>query len=171
MEQNFSIRSLRIEDCLPISRAFALQGWHKPVEQYQAYYQEALEGSREVWIALVGEDFAGYLTIVWQSGYAPFRAAGIPEIVDFNVLMKYQRRGIGTALMDLAERRIATRSAVAGIGEGLTADYGAAQALYARRGYVPDGRGAQSHGRSIANGDLIPVDDDLALYLTRVLSG
>jgi ribosomal protein S18 acetylase RimI-like enzyme len=87
--------------------------------------------------------------------------------VDFNVLIKRQRRGIGTALMDEAERRIAARSAVAGIGVGLTADYGAAQVLYCKRGYVPDGCGAIQRGQAIRYGEQILVDDDLVIYLTR----
>ena len=42
------------------------------------------------------------------------------------------------------KRRItyAQRSDHAGIGFGLYADYGAAQRLYIKRGYIPDGRGA-----------------------------
>ena len=109
------------------------------------------------------------MTVVWESDYPPFRDAGIPEIVDFNVLIKHQRLGIGTALLDEAERRIAVRSPVAGIGVGLTADYGAAQVLYVRRGYIPDGRGMTQAGRAIRNGEQITVDDDLAIYFTKRL--
>ena len=97
----------------------------------------------------------------------PFHEAAIPEIADFNVLIACQRRGIGTALMDEAERRIATVSPIAGIGVGLTADYGAAQALYAKRGYVPDGRGLFHSGRPISRGATVTVDDDLNLFLIR----
>ena len=35
---------------------------------------------------------------------APFGGSGWCEIVDFGVLEKYRRRGIGTALMDCAEK-------------------------------------------------------------------
>jgi len=78
--------------------------------------------------------------------------------------------GIGTALMDEAERVIAARSAVAGIGAGMTADYGAAQRLYVRRGYLPDGRGLMTHERPVIAGKSVLVDDDLVLYLTKRLS-
>jgi len=43
-----TIRNLTAADCGPISDAFTRQGWHKPVEQYQKYYQESLEGKRVV---------------------------------------------------------------------------------------------------------------------------
>jgi hypothetical protein len=54
--------------------------------------------------------------------------------------------------MDSAETAIAERSRVAGIGVGLDASYGAAQRLYARRGYVPDGRGLTSKSAHVPHG-------------------
>lgn len=166
---NLSVRELREIDCALISAAFAAQGWHKPVEQYEAYFRESVEGKRVVLVADATADgrFAGYVTIVWESDYGPFKAAGTPEIVDFNVLKTYQRQGVGSALLEEAERRIKERSPVVGIGVGLTADYGAAQRLYVKRGYVPDGRGLIWRGQPANYGDQIVVDDDLVLYLTR----
>lgn len=85
------------------------------------------------------------------------------------MLERFQRRGIGSALMDRAEALIAERSPVAGIGVGLTANYGAAQVLYVRRGYVPDGRGIISGAEPVRPGASVAADDDLVLYLTRRL--
>lgn len=152
-----------------ISAAFSLQGWNKPTEQYQQYFNEIQAGTREVLVAEAEDEFAGYLTIVWESHYPPFLEAGIPEIVDFNVLKKFQRQGIGSMLMDAAEARIFERSPLAGIGVGLAPGYGEAHVLYVKRGYVPDGRGVTSHGRYILYGDVIVVDDDLVLYFTKRL--
>lgn len=164
-----TIRPMSAADVETVAAAFDAQGWHKPQEQYLRYVEESGRALRTVLLAEVAGAFAGYVTIVWESHYAPFRSAHIPEIVDFNVLIKYRRRGVGTALMDAAERQIAERSPVAGIGVGLTADYGAAQVLYSRRGYVPDGCGASQRGQALRYGEQIVVDDDLALYLTRRL--
>lgn len=163
------VRMMVAADTALVAAAFAAQGWHKPQEQYRRYLEESDQGRRVVLLAERDGEFAGYVTIVWESDYPPFRAAGIPEIVDFNVLIKYQRQGIGSTLLDEAERRIAERSAVGGIGVGLTADYGAAQVLYVRRGYIPDGRGIAQAGRAIRHGEQITVDDDLAVYFTKRL--
>lgn len=163
------IRHLNADDCTVISNAFYDQGWIKPVEQFQKYFAETEAGSRVVYVAELEGEFAGYLTIVWKSDYLPFRELNIPEIVDFNVLIKYQQRGIGNKLMDAAEAKISSSSPIAGIGVGLTPDYGAAQVLYVRRGYIPDGRGVLSHGKFIHYGDTITVDDDMALYFTKDL--
>lgn len=161
------LRRLRAEDAETIAAAFAAQGWQKPAEQYKGYFAEQRAGLRVTLVAEVDAVFAGYINVLWESPYAGFRAAGIPEIADFNVLQCFQRRGIGTALMDAAEALIAERSPVAGIGVGLTADYGAAQILYVKRGYVPDGRGLVYRDRPAPYGTVVTVDDDLVLYLTR----
>jgi len=72
--------------------------------------------------------------------------------------------------MDEAERRVSERSGDAGIGVGMSPDYGAAQHLYVVRGYVPDGKGLTSNGRPVRSGDEITVDDGLVLYLTKTLA-
>ncbi|MEM9777609.1 MAG: GNAT family N-acetyltransferase [Chloroflexota bacterium] len=163
------IRELQLADAQPIELAFLDQGWNKPAAQYEQYFSEQAAGTRAVLLAEIEGAFAGYLTIVWESGYPPFAEANIPEIVDFNVLEKFQRRSIGSQLMDAAEARIKTRSNTAGIGFGLMHDYGKAQILYAHRGYIPDGRGIYAHGRWLNDGDEVVIGHDIALYLTKKL--
>jgi ribosomal protein S18 acetylase RimI-like enzyme len=79
----------------------------------------------------------------------------------------YRRHGIGNALLDQAESAAAARSPVVGIGVGLYADYGAAQRIYARRGYLPDGRGIMYRNRPVEPGTAVRIDDDATLMLTR----
>ncbi len=164
-----TLTNLQQADIAEIADAFARLSWNKPTSQYEAYLQEQEVGERVTIIAHWDSVFVGYLTIVWHSHYAPFAAESIPEIADFNVLPNWRRRGIGTALMDDAERRIAERSKVAGIGVGMTADYGAAQRLYVTRGYVPDGRGLTYEGKTLAHGESTLNDDSLVLYFTKAL--
>ena len=164
------LRDLRAGDIPVISAAFAELGWNKPASQYERYLAEQEAGQRIVRVACCDDVFCGYLTVCWQAHYRPFREEGVPEIVDFNVLPAFRRRGIGSALMDAAEELIAAVGPTAGLGVGMTADYGAAQRLYAQRGYIPDGRGLMYEGHPINYGKAIPVDDDLCLYLTKTLS-
>ena len=163
------IRHLEGEDITQIVEAFQGLGWNKPDTQYERYLREQAEEIRDVYVALVQGEFAGYLTICWKSTYEPFREKNIPEIVDFNILPKFRRQGIGTQLMDKAEREIAKVSSMAGIGVGMDSDYGAAQRLYVLRGYVPDGRGLHYRSHHVKHGEQITVDDNLALYLTKEL--
>lgn len=166
---NAHIRLFDNKDIPEITRAFEEIGWNKPAALYEQYFMEQTFKTRSVYIALVKGIFAGYLTICWRSSYENFRKANIPEIMDFNILPKFRRMGIGTQLMDRAEEEILRASSIAGIGVGMTADYGAAQRLYVRRGYVPDGQGLNWRHHSINYGEVVTVDDDLVLYLTKEL--
>jgi ribosomal protein S18 acetylase RimI-like enzyme len=164
------IRPLGEADLAVIPPAFAVLGWPgKDLEQYERYLREQRSGDRSVLVATVAGTFAGYLTVIWGGAYGPFREAGIPEIQDFNVLPQFRRRGIGWSLMDAAEAAIAERSHTAGIGVGLYPDYGQAQRMYARRGYLPDGRGLTCRGVPVEPGATVRIDDDVALMMTRRL--
>lgn len=169
MSADVSIRDMEEGDAPVISAAFVAQGWDKPVAQYRRYWSEHSAGERRVLIADVGDAFAGYLTIVWVSHYPPFRDAGIPEVVDFNVLNAFQRRRVGSALMDRAEEIVAQTHDLVGIGVGLYKSYGPAQAMYAARGYIPDARGIAYNDRFPEYGDHVSVDDSLTLHLTKRL--
>jgi GNAT superfamily N-acetyltransferase len=163
------IRLLERRDISEIAQAFQKLGWNKPASQYERYLVQQKMNLRDVYVAFVERQFAGYLTISWESSYSLFRERNIPEIVDFNVLPGFRRKGIGTQLMDKAEREIARVSRVAGIGVGMTSDYGAAQRLYVLRGYIPDGLGMHWRGHHVHYGEEIKVDDDLGLYFTKEL--
>jgi len=94
-------------------------------------------------IAMDGADIIGYVAIVWQSNYAGFRSRGIPLVHQIAVAGPVRRQGVATLLMDAAEQLARDRGiATLGITVGLFDEYGPAQRLYGRRGYIPDGRGA-----------------------------
>lgn len=167
---NLVLRRLNSSDPLLFHQAFKKQGWNKPVEQYEQYLKLQASGERDIIVAEYRQLFAGYLTINWLSGYPPFREKNIPEVVDLNVLKKYQRLRIGTALMDEAEQRVQKKSKYIGIGFGVTKDYGAAQIIYIKRGYLLDGNGITKNSKPIPHGSTVVVDHDLAFYLTKQLS-
>ncbi len=164
-----SIRPLASSDVQPIADAFTKLGWNKPASQYERYLEEAANNIRTILVATWQEQFAGYLTIKWRSDYPPFREANIPELQDFNVLPEFRRRGIGARLMERCEALVAARSSTVGLGVALDPDYGSAQRLYVKRGYIPDGLGAAWKEKRVKWGDSVRIDDDLALYLTKSL--
>jgi GNAT superfamily N-acetyltransferase len=130
------MRPLEQADATAFESAFAEMGWDKPAARFGQYLREQEAGHRTVLVAEWDGMVAGYLTILWESRDPVFRSRGIPEINDFNVLLKCRRKGIGTALMDAAEAMVAKRSPMVGLGVGLHPGYGSAQRLYARRGYI-----------------------------------
>ena len=166
---NLTIGPLSNEQIAEIAEAFAKLGWNKPDSQYSRYFEEQSTGKRFVLVAALEGKFAGYLTVILQSDYPPFKESGIPEIVDFNVLPQYRRQGIGSELMKSAEIIIRSYSPFAGIGVGMDSDYGAAQILYSKRGYLPDGNGIHYDNRKLKHGDVVTVDDSLCLHFTKKL--
>jgi ribosomal protein S18 acetylase RimI-like enzyme len=169
MQKKIFIRRMTTADCEIIIKAFAAQNWNKPIALYHKYLSEQTKKKREVLIAETAGEFAGYLTILWRSDFAAFRKNEIPEIADLNVLIKFRNRGIARELLNAAENLIAEKHKIAGIRVGLTEDYGAAQRIYVRRGYAPDGLGISQNGIFPRYGDKITVDDALNLSLKKTL--
>ncbi|MFC6707930.1 GNAT family N-acetyltransferase [Flexivirga alba] len=163
------IRPFEQADVTRLYESFGQHGWHKPFRTFAGYLADQQHGARACFVAEVGGAIAGYCTLLWESPYVPFQTAGIPEIADLNVLPPCRQRGVGTALLDAAEHAAGERSPVVGLGVGLYADYGAAQRLYVRRGYLPDGRGVMYEYRAVAPGRSIPIDDDATLMMTLAL--
>ncbi len=120
-------------------------------------------------VATQGDHYLGHCKIVWSPDYPHFRDNQIPEIQDLNVRPDYRRQGVASQLLDDCEQRIKEQSDVVGIGFGLYRDYGAAQRLYIKRGYVPDGHGLHYNHHPVVAGKSYRVDDDLVLYLTKQL--
>ncbi|MCQ6561201.1 GNAT family N-acetyltransferase [Paenibacillus mendelii] len=166
---NITTRLIEAGDPEMISEAFQRQGWEKPEALYHRYVEEQRNGERVTLIAEADGEFAGYVNVIWSSSYPAFRENRIPEINDFNVLIKYRRRGIGSILLDEAEGRASERSGTVGIGVGLFADYGPAQVMYVKRGYIPDGKGIYCHQQYVAEDQTVVIDHDIALYLTKKL--
>lgn len=170
MNAQLEIRTLTKSDPETISMAFKRIGWNKPAAQYRRYLDEQRAGTREVLVATIRGEFVGYITVDWQPNYAPFRNAGYPEIQDLNVLPQYRKRGIGTSLMSRVEALVSERSLTVGIGVGMYPDYGNAQRMYSKRGYVPDGRGLTYKCRILEPMAKTIVDDELVLYFTKTLN-
>jgi GNAT superfamily N-acetyltransferase len=162
------IRAMADGDPVVISAAFSALGWPgRTVERYEKLLGQQRRGERDVFVATVGGELAGYVTLTWEPAYD--HGAGIPEVQDLNVLPVFRRRGIGNALMDAAEARAAERASVIGIGVGLYADYGSAQRMYVQRGYLPDGRGVMYDWKPVPPGETIRLDDDATLMFTKAL--
>ena len=164
------IRQARSDEASWLQSSFdTLMGWTKPPSYFEDVCRLQGQDEQVLLIATQASHYLGHLKIVWQPSYLGFRDQNIPEIQDLNVRPDYRRQGIATRLLDEAEKRMKVHSSRAGIGFGLYADYGSAQRLYIKRGYVPDGRGVFYHDEPVVPGASVPVDDDLVLYLVKSL--
>jgi GNAT superfamily N-acetyltransferase len=164
------IKVVRPEDLEWVVEMFVRQVYAGDPEGAHRHFDDYAEGGGVTLLAFVRGELAGYLTIRWQSNNPLFRREDIPLIHDLLVFSAFRRQGIASRLMDEAETLIATRASKAGITVGLFAAYGPAQRLYARRGYVPDGRGVCRDQRPLQEGEVVTMDHDLILWLTKNLS-
>jgi len=136
---------------------------------YATYFKEQERGTRYVLIAEYDGEHAGYATLRVQATTGPFANAGIPEIADFNVLAKFRRRGIGSIILDEAEKKAGELCGRVCLGVGLHAGYGAAQRMYAKRGYLPDGSGVWYKDQVLTPYTTCCNDDDLILYMSKTI--
>ena len=167
MAAPITIRPLRDADATVIAAAFSALGWNKTVDQYRCYQREQESGTRHVFVATRDEEFVGYVTLNWRPSYPPFIDQKSPEIQDLNVLPQFRRCGVGSALLDAAERCAAAAVDTVGIRVGLDPGYGAAPRRYVERGYVPDGHGVARGDRPVAFGEQVVVDHDLVMSFTK----
>lgn len=159
---------LRETDLDEIADSFRALGWDKPRLQYETYLREQSAGYRSVFVGRENGIFAGYVTVVWDSRYPSFQHLNIPEIVDLHVMPAFRKRGLGKSLMQECEALARARGhEEIGLGVGLLADYGSAQRLYHRLGYMPDGRGLYSGNKPAQYGEMVQAGDDLVLYLSK----
>lgn len=168
MSAIIAIRRLRTGDASVIAAALQALGWSRTAEQYEEYARQDAVGTRTCFVAEFDGQFAGYCTLLWESPYPPFRRSGIPEVSDLNVLPQFRNQGIAGRLLDAVEAVAAERSAQVGLGVGLYAAYGAAQRIYVRRGYVPDGRGIMYENKPVEPGASVRIDDAATLMFVRV---
>ncbi len=138
------------------------------------YYERCIErhknGELSIVMASVESINVGYCLLNWQPKYAYFKKCEIPEIQDLNVLPKYRRRGIGRALIEYCQDMARAKNhEEIGIGVGMDSSFGAAQRLYVRMGYIPDGAGICYDRKQVAIGEFRPIDEDLSLMMSKLL--
>lgn len=167
MNTAIKIQLLEEADISEMVNAFDQIGWHKPAALFHAYLKEQNKNERYVWVAYLEMKFVGYVTLKVHSEYIPFAKNNIPEIKDLNVLPGYRKQGIGSMLLKKAEDKASDFSKRIGIAVGLTPDYGHAQRLYVKRGYIPDGRGMTYHHEAVKWGNDYKADDDLVLWFIK----
>ncbi len=163
------IRLLEEQDICKIVAKFRENDWIKPALTFETYLEEQQLGERIAWVAECNSEFAGYVTLKWCSEYKSFQDKNIPEVMDLNVLPKFRNRGVGSVLLETAEKEAEKRNDAVGLGVGLYADYGNAQKLYVKRGYVPDGCGITYKYQCVNPDATVQLDDDLVLWLIKKL--
>ncbi|MBR6101696.1 MAG: GNAT family N-acetyltransferase [Ruminococcus sp.] len=169
-EGKITVRELRESDAEYFAAEERAQGWNSTRDKYDIHLRDHREGRCTALAADFDGIPAGYINLYFDSERGPYFGSGLPEIEDFGVLQKFQKQGIGTVLMDIAEGLAAERADTVCLAVGLHNGYGSAQRMYAKRGYIPDGSGAWYGGKPCTPYDRIyTVDDDLLIWMSKKL--
>ena len=169
-DEKLEIRTMEDADGSVFVEEFTAQGWHPDIAGYQMRMKDQAEGKCIALTAVYQESPAGYVYLYRTVREGPFRGKGWPIIVDFSVLEKYQRKGIGGRLMDAAEQIAGRYADTVTLAVGLHKGYGSAQRMYVKRGFVPDGTGVWYRGKPCGQDEEgIANDDDLVLFFSKKL--
>lgn len=165
---NLSIRAATTGD---IQALYTIAAKMKAAHEKDYFERCFSEGRRVLALAETGGEAVGYAIVNYTPTYPPFRRLNIPEIQDLNVVPDARRNGTGEKLVAWCEALLKSEGhGDAAISVGLDASYGAAQRLYVRMGYVPDGAGIAYDDVPVTKGELRPVDGLLTLKLVKSLA-
>ena len=98
------IRTMEEADAQIFTDEEAEQGWHSDISKYLTRLRDQAEGKCVSLTAVYEGHPAGYINVYKTGLGGAFSGKGWPEIVDFGVLERFQRNGIGSKLMDIAEQ-------------------------------------------------------------------
>ena len=168
-ENDILIRTMEESDVKIITEEERAQGWNQTEDKYWMRIHDSAVGKAIALVAEYQRAVAGYINIYPNADAGPFSGKGYCEIVDFGVLEKFRCRGIGTKLMDVAEQIASEYADMVYLGVGLYDSYGAAQRIYVKRGYIPDGSGIWYGDKPAVPYEIYRNDDDLNLYLSKKL--
>jgi GNAT superfamily N-acetyltransferase len=158
------------DDGATLYALIAAMGFTKEQDYFERCLEDQAAGGRTILLARQGEQAAGYAMLNWKPAYALYKRLSIPEIQDLNVIPAMRRRGIAAAIIRRCEELAREKGcAQTGISVGLDAGYGAAQRLYVKMGYIPDGHGVTYDRQAVKWGEIRPIDDDLCLMLLKEL--
>ncbi|MFP4314373.1 MAG: GNAT family N-acetyltransferase [Alphaproteobacteria bacterium] len=170
MSDKIAIRRAQDQDIKALYQMAEKVGKPTDVDYFEHCLELQGQAKRILFIISYENKDAGYGILNWAPKYALFKKLGIPEIQDLNIVPAMRKRGLATALIQYCEDMARKKNfKEMGIAFGLHANYGPAQRLYVKLGYIPDGQGATYDRKQIAFGEFKPVDDDLCLMLIKTL--
>ena len=136
----------------------------------EGYFEALFEKDCVILMAFKNKIAVAFGILNFEPKYALYKKLEIPEIQDLNVMPDAREQGVATALVAAFENLACDQGLESiGISVGLTKDYGPAQRLYCKLGYIPDGGGVTYDREGVTVGQVYPADDDLCLMMVKDL--
>lgn len=109
----------------------------------------------------------GYAVLNHRPKYALYQRMNIPEIQDVFVLPNARGKGVATALITYCEQHC--QGDMIGISVPVSPKFGAAQRLYSKLGYQPDGNGVTYDREPVSHDSRVKLDETLCLMMIKDL--
>jgi GNAT superfamily N-acetyltransferase len=133
MNMRIQIRPMAQNDIDLIYKGLSGHDISKPRDYVKRCWEENQRIERVTLLAFYESEFVGWGHVLLKRAYLKSQ--------NFDVIPPFRKRGIGCILIEALKEKAFARANTIGIGFGLYADYGTAQRLYIKRGFIPDGRG------------------------------
>lgn len=130
------IRDMEEADSQILYDEYIAQGWRKDVSQELTSLKDQAEGKCIALLAVYQGHPAGAVYVYMTVPNGPFQEDGYPSIAAFGVLKKYQKKGIGTRLLDVAEQIAGQYADKVCLSVGLRELNGGTHMVYQDRGYI-----------------------------------
>ena len=167
-DNELMIRNMEETDARVFTDEEIAKGWNVDISKYLTRLRDQAEGKCISLTAVYNGLPVGHISVYITGFRGCVQRKNLPEIVDFGVLEKYRRKGIGSRMMDVAEKIAGQYANTVWLRVGLHSGYGSAQRMYVKRGYIPDGTGVWYQNKLCAQYDTeIANDDDLVLFLFK----
>ena len=165
---NIDIRKMNYDDIPLICKAD-----HDESERNITYIKNQLVNQEKqecsALIALYHGKVAGYVFLYYKCRWGGLANCNVPGVVDLIVFEEYRQKGIATNLMNVAEDIAKKYSNKVYLDVCLSSEYGPAQRLYIKRGYIPDGKGVYYEERVCETDAVCKNNDELTLCLVKEL--
>jgi len=136
----------------------------------EGYFEALFEKDCVILMASQNKKDVAFGILNFEPKYNLYKKLEIPEIQDLNVVPEAREQGVATALVEAFENLARDQGLESiGISVGLTKNYGPAQRLYVKLGYMPDGNGIAYDREGVTVGQAYSVDDDLCLMMIKDL--
>lgn len=109
----------------------------------------------------------GYAVLNNAPKYALYQRLNIPEIQDVFVLPEFRGQRLAKALIQYCESQV--KGEMVGISVPVSPQFGIAQRLYNKMGYIPDGNGVTYDREPCVHNSSVKLDNDLCLMMIKDL--
>ena len=140
-----------------------IQKWNKQDKIFEGYLDDIYQSSDHCDVYFI--DGKGFAVLNHAPKYAPYKRLSIPEIQDVFVLPNARGQGIATTLITHCENQVT--GDMVGISVPVSSNFGTAQRLYYKLGYMPDGNGVTYDRAPCGHNDRVKLDDDLCLMMVK----